>query len=690
LAQTAAPAPANTPPQVRALLNLLADPAVRDWFEKQPTAAPAAPAAEPIARGGLSAALARVEAHLASLAEAVPRIPSEAAAAGRRLSAELQDHGFLEVLLLVVGFAVLGFGLEATYSRATRGVRSRLDKASPDTVTDRLRVIGLRLACALSLVAMFALGSIGAFLLFNWPPLLREVVVGYLSAFVTLRLALVATRIALAHSAPHLRIVPTDTASAWFWQRRIAALVGWFMFGWVTVALLDMLGFSPEVRRLAAYALGLVLLGIGIEIVWRRPRSAAATDGFATAPVLRAGRTMSATVLTLFLVVLWLLWVAGAMKLFWLTAVLALLPITISVTQRSLDHLLRPANAPATTLEEPRSVLAVCLERGARALLIIGAVLNLAWAWDIDLVEMTSRDTLATRLVRGALSAAVIVLLADFAWQIVKALIDRRIVQAQNMPGEPNTEEARRSARIRTLLPILRNVALVTLVVMAGMMALSSLGVQVGPLLAGAGVVGVAIGFGAQTLVKDIISGMFYLLDDAFRVGEYIQSGNYMGTVESFSLRSVKLRHHRGSIFIIPFGELGAVQNMSRDWVIDKFKINVPFDTDLDRVKKIVREIGKTLAEDPEHAPHIIEPLKMQGVDQFGDFAMQIKLKMMTKPNEQFVIRRRALAMLQMAFKENGIEFAVPTVQVSGGGEPQAAAAGQALKLVQPGPSPAV
>ena len=101
-------------------------------------------------------------------------------------------------------------------------------------------------------------------------------------------------------------------------------------------------------------------------------------------------------------------------------------------------------------------------------------------------------------------------------------------------------------------------------------MALSALGVEIGPLIAGAGVVGVAIGFGAQTLVKDIIAGMFYLLDDAFRVGEYIQSGNYKGTVESFSLRSVKLRHHRGPLYTVPFGVLGAVQNMSRDWVIDK------------------------------------------------------------------------------------------------------------------------
>ena len=166
--------------------------------------------------------------------------------------------------------------------------------------------------------------------------------------------------------------------------------------------------------------------------------------------------------------------------------------------------------------------------------------------------------------------------------------------------------------------------------------------------------VGVAVGFGAQTLVKDIISGMFYLLDDAFRVGEYIVSGSYKGTVESFSLRSIKLRHHRGYLYTVPFGELGAIQNISRDWVIDKLSVSVTYDTDLDKVKKIIKQIGKELQADPELAPHIIETLKMQGVEQFGDFAIEIRLKMMTKPGEQFVIRRRAYALIKKAFAANG------------------------------------
>ena len=233
---------------------------------------------------------------------------------------------------------------------------------------------------------------------------------------------------------------------------------------------------------------------------------------------------------------------------------------------------------------------------------------------------MTAGDTLANRMLRGALNAAVIILAADFGWSIIKALIARRLATCPDRAPAGTASRTRRQARLRTLLPIFQNILFATIVVMALLMVLSSLGVEIGPLIAGAGVVGVAIGFGAQTLVKDVIAGIFYLLDDAFRVGEYIQSGTYKGTVESFSLRSVKLRHHRGYLFTVPFGELGAVQNMSRDWVIDKFSINVDYETDIEKARKIIKKIGQQLAEDPEYAPHIIEPMKMQGVAEFRRF----------------------------------------------------------------------
>ncbi|MGL4297280.1 MAG: mechanosensitive ion channel family protein, partial [Aestuariivirga sp.] len=165
---------------------------------------------------------------------------------------------------------------------------------------------------------------------------------------------------------------------------------------------------------------------------------------------------------------------------------------------------------------------------------------------------------------------------------------------------------------------------------------------------------------------KDIISGIFYLFDDAFRVGEYIESGSYKGTVESFSLRSVRLRHNRGPIFTVPFGVLGAIQNMSRDWVIDKMKLTITYDSDVEKARKIIKRIGLELAEDPELKSLTLEPLKMQGVQDFGDYGVILTLKLKTKPGQQFAVRRRAMVLIKKEFEANGIKFASPSVQITG------------------------
>ena len=277
---------------------------------------------------------------------------------------------------------------------------------------------------------------------------------------------------------------------------------------------------------------------------------------------------------------------------------------------------------------------------------------------------MTGRDTLLTRLLRGALSSIVILLVADLIWQVVKTLIDRRLGEAQNHPRrEPRRPSGRRGCErcFRSSATSL----FVVLAVVAVLMALSALGVEIGPLIAGAGIVGVAIGFGSQTLVKDVISGIFYLLDDAFRVGEYIQSGSYKGTVESFGFRSVKLRHHRGPLFTVPFGVLGAVQNMSRDWVIDKMTVGVPTTLTSRRRRRSSSRSARSWRRIPSSRPTSSSRSRCRASRNSATMAIQIRLKMMTKPGEQFAIRRKAYALIKKAFDENGIRFAFPTVQVA-------------------------
>ena len=697
------PAPAEgtaaTPVQVQELLKLLADPAVQGWIAKH-EAAP--PSSEPAATSsgassdmaGMGGAmglqeqmgnrLSGIRDHLQGVVAAVPGLPADFGRAHAIIMDSLSGSGLGRIVMLVALFVGMGFLVEWIFWRTSTGLRTRIINASVTSVRDRLIATVMRLGFGVTWVLAFAIGSVGAFLLFPWPPLLRELVLGYLMVFLVIRMAYVVTRFVFSPGAERFRLVPMSAARARMWTRGLQLFVGWFAFGWFTIGALGLLSFPPEARRLVAYTLGLVLLGIALWMIWRSHaiRMAEHTAEAPSAP--RFGKLWP-ILLSAAAVIMWGLWVAGMMRVFWLLVVVLTLPPLLGAAHRMVLHLFRSPVEEEAGIAPPPSVLVAATERGLRALLIIGAAFLLAWSWGMGLGQITGGTTISMRLLAGALNAVVILLLADFAWHLLRTFIDRQLATTD---GGPHAEgaEASRQARLRTLLPILRNIAFVVLVVMAVLMVLSSLGVQIGPLLAGAGVVGVAIGFGAQTLVKDIISGMFFLLDDAFRVGEYIVSGSVKGTVESFSLRSVKLRHHRGPLYTVPFGSLGAIQNLSRDWVIDKLMVNVPYNTDLDRVKKVIKELSKDLMADPELAPVILEPLKSQGVAAMGDFAIQIRMKIKTKPGEQFVVRRVIYDKLKRLFAANDIKFGLPTVSVAGGEGDGAnpAVAQRALEMTRP------
>jgi moderate conductance mechanosensitive channel len=678
-------------PKNRELLTLLADPKIQDWLEEQGKAKAAAGSpheTDNSVEEYLNSRAGAIREQIVALARAIPDLPNEFERAAARYSAVYGEHGRVWTLFYLAIFGALGFGAEWLFRRVTRTNYARLDSHPLETVRDRLHVVAAGFAFAVGRAAAFALGSVGLFLALDWNPILRGTVLSYLIAFVAIRVAAAIGDLLLAPDHERLRIVPTDKVAARFWCRRLIAFVGWFTLGWLIVQECSALGFSTEGLQLVAYTLGLGLVAIALESVWRVPIPPREVAEAPSAETHRFGQGARNPALSVGIILLWALWVTqpGINRVgpgFWLILILIILPLAIAVSQRAVEHLLRPPGSVETG-EGPPSVVIVSLERGVRALLIIGAVALLAWAWGIDVVHLAGQDTWFARVVHGVLSAVVILLVADLLWHAMKTAIDRKLAESADL-GQPNTDEAHRRARLRTLLPIFRNILFVAVIVVAVMMALAEMGVQIGPLVAGLGVLGVAVGFGAQTFVRDMIAGMFYLLDDAFRVGEYIQAGNFKGTVEGFSIRSVKLRHHRGPVYTVPFSLLGAVQNQSRDWVIDKIAVGVTYDSDLALARKLIKQIGLELAKDPEFSPLILEPLKMQGVDQLGDFAVQIRAKMMTLPGEQFVIRRQAYAMIKKAFDENGIKFAFPTVQVATESEAATAAIAQrTIELTHP------
>jgi len=671
----------TTPPpdKIDQLIGLLSDPDVKAWLAAQDekAAPPAEAGSSAMGPSGISSVLDAIRGHVKEMADAIPTLPAQFARAWTILQLEFEgEEGLLGIVALILGLVAVGLGLVWIVFRLTQGYRDWMKAMPKGTPQGRVKNLGARLIYGTIMTVVFVFGTAGVFLAFRWPPLLREIVLGYLSVAIVTWAAMMVTRVLLVPpslgvpQSPEIRVFPMSDERAQHWHRWFGINVFWLMFVVVTFALMGTFGFDTIGRFALSIPTSFIQLLLILAAVWLRPR--VQPDEASRAGAI--GRIGWSWLLTLYFTVVWVIQIAGAWRLYWLVIGAAALPWAIVMAHKGVNYVLRVPD-PETGAKPVAPVAVAVVERAVRLVLIVAGAAFLARVWGLDLSSMTSGDSFSNRMLRGGLNAAVIILAADFGWSIIKALIARRLGQLPGPEAATHGQQDPRQARLRTLLPIFKNMLFATIVVMALLMVLSSAGIEIGPLIAGAGVVGVALGFGAQTLVKDVIAGIFYLLDDAFRVGEYIQSGSYKGTVESFSLRSVKLRHHRGYLFTVPFGELGAVQNMSRDWVIDKFSINVDYQTDIDKARKLVKKIGQQFAEDPEFAPHIIEPLKLQGVQNFGDYGIELRLKMMTKPGEQFVIRRKAFVAIKKAFEENGIKIPFPTVMVREGENAATAAA---------------
>ncbi|WP_299673894.1 mechanosensitive ion channel family protein [uncultured Roseobacter sp.] len=299
--------------------------------------------------------------------------------------------------------------------------------------------------------------------------------------------------------------------------------------------------------------------------------------------------------------------------------------------------------------------------RVAGILAFVAGVYAFFYIWDNESAEMA--ETFANRL----LDIMVIIFFGYIVYHIFRIWIDNKIREEQGEveEGELGDEGGGSSAsRLATLLPLFRNFILVILVVTIALIVLMEMGVNVGPLFAGAGVVGVAVGFGSQALVRDIFSGGFFLFDDAFRKGEYLDVGGVKGTVEKISVRSFQLRHHLGALHTIPFGEIQVMTNYSRDWVIMKLPLRVTYDTDVEQVRKLIKKLGIELLDDPVIGDNFIQPLKSQGVIEMQDSAMIIRVKFMTKPGDQWLVRKKVYEEIRALFEREGIKFAHKEVTV--------------------------
>jgi small-conductance mechanosensitive channel len=313
-----------------------------------------------------------------------------------------------------------------------------------------------------------------------------------------------------------------------------------------------------------------------------------------------------------------------------------------------------------------------CCIRVGRTMMFGLVLLVIAIMWGIDFHNLASQGV-GARAAAALIEFMFVLAIGYLIWELVTLWVSQKLAAEHTALGiDLNEEEpgggeggGQGGSRLATVLPLMRRLLQSAIVVITILVALGSLDIDITPLLAGAGIVGLAIGFGAQKLVTDVVSGAFFLIDDAFRQGEYVDVEGTVGTVEKTSIRSLQLRHHRGAVHTIPYGEIPKITNYSRDWVIMKLRFTVPFDTDVNKIKKIFKKIGAEMMDVPEFAADMMQPFKSQGVLEVDDVGIVVRGKFMAKPGKQFTLRKEIYQRVKAAFDENGIQFARKEVRVS-------------------------
>jgi len=682
---------------IRELAARLTDAEVRQLLIQQLDRAAAPAKAKPDDMGGMvmsmekDAQVARQRA--GELLQALAQLPETLRAVHERLTEGRPSDHLSIVATILAGTLVLAYLVERLYRLVVRRQRLRLDERHGEGFAAHSARNLLRFLYDLVGIAVFGGAALAMFYaLYQGHEPTRLLVLTVIGAAVLFRLTVLGSRFLLEPRAPALRLLPFADAAARRIHAGVLQVAVLYLAGIFPAFLLVRLGASVETAQALGLSVGALLLAAMIATVWavRHDVGAMIRGPGEASPLARLVAEIWPALAT---AVLFLVYLAafldalagrpaqgkGILSLLLLIA----LPVVDLFLSRALHAAMAAraetgaasagkASSGAATSYEP------VLRKAIHIVVVVTGGLVLAGLWGIDFMRLAERG-LGEQIAGHLFEVGIILLVAYLLWELAKTVV-AHLSEREGVPAARTDDEmsAAVATRLGTLLPLIRGTLRVTILVVAVLSVLAALGINVLPLLAGAGVIGVAIGFGSQTLVRDIVSGAFFLADDAFRVGEYIEVGESKGTVEQIRLRSLFLRHHRGAINVLPYGEIRRLRNQSRDWVIDKMTIGITYDSDLEKARKLIKKIGAELAADPELAPKTIEPLKMQGVEQFGDFAIQIRMKMKTLPGEQFVIRRKAFAMIKKAFDANGIKFAFPTVQVAGGGETTASVAAAA------------
>ena len=257
------------------------------------------------------------------------------------------------------------------------------------------------------------------------------------------------------------------------------------------------------------------------------------------------------------------------------------------------------------------------------------------------------------------LNIFIIIFIGFFGWKTLSTIIKKKLDSLDDSKDEAQTQ------RVNTLFRILKNFVSIAILIVVIMLVLSELGIQIGPLIAAAGVVGLAVGFGAQTLVKDIITGLFIILEGQITIGDIVEVAGHSGRVEAITIRTVRLRDINGHLHVVPFSEVTTVKNITQDQDYHSFEIGVSYNEDVDHVIETIEKVGKDLQKDKNFTSKINGEIEVFGLDKFEDSALIIKGRIPTVHKQQWAVRREFNRRIKIAFDKSGIEIPFPQTTIS-------------------------
>ena len=645
----------------------------------------------------------------------IRHIPDEFVQVFKQLTGGKPIIPFSGTVLAILFIMAAGIVLELLFKRYTAGFYRQIESIPQLGEIQKLWSAILRIVTDLLGLFIFTLFSLVLFLLIygTGRSNARLIFIALLIALLGSRLVTALSGTLFSPTTTRLRLIELSDATAGYLHRKLVLLARIIAFGWVFCRVIYRLGSTVETFLLMIIAVGSIVIALLAAMVWNNRQAVSLSISGVTASGGERGWLTAQFaaiwhILALgYLFIVWLLWSgrliifqSGGRSTFFIS--LLIVPIFLIINrlaqwvvtsimgkapiQQDTSH---PQNASADETTEIRIDIEDCryllvARKTVKAFIFLALAFWLFSIWGLRL-------PLGEKLTRATFDILVTLALAHIFWRIANRFINRKL--QETLPAEVQDEDpgdawgtAATLDRSHTLLPMLRKFIGSVLVTMVVMIVLSSIGVNIAPLLAGAGVVGLAVGFGARKLVSDIFSGFFFLMDDAFRVGEYLKSGNVSGVVEKITLRNIFLRHHRGMLQIVPYSDLGAITNFMRGGLVEKFNLQLPYDTNIDKVRKIIKKVGQKMLEDEELGPHFIKPMKSQGVKEVGDSVMTFRVKFTARPGKQFLIRREAFKLITNALEKEGIPFAHRKVIVDYS-EPSTAKANGNSKTSQTQPS---